>query len=515
MTPTTRSRYAQLLADREPYLNRARHYAELTIPSLLPQEGSSGGTKFPTPYQSVGARGLLTLAAKAIQAVMPPNQPFFRLDIEEFTLSELSEDPQMRQQVEDALAMTERTVMRHIESSAVRVGFYEGILHLILSGNVLMFREDDGSFRAYPLSHYVVLRDPSGNLLELITMEEVGVETLPEEIQRALAEAKGEKTAEGASKKKRSIVKLYTHVTREGKVFKVKQCVEDVPVPNSEGTFNADNLPWLPLRWNRVDGESYGRGHIEPIWGDLKTLEGITKAIMEYAAGAAKVIPLVNPNGVTDEKDLSDAENFEFVPGIASDISFVRIDKYPDLQVAKQLADDLVRRCEFHFLMNNSVQRSAERVTAEEIRFMAADLEATIGAVYVLLAQEFQLPLVKITMEDLVKKKRLPALPKDLVQPTVTTGIDALSRLSDLGKLDRMVAGLRDLYGPEALAQETNVGDYVARRAAALGIDPTGLIKTPEQKAAEAKMRQQAEMMKLMGPNMVNQAGQMAQKGME
>ena len=223
----------------------------------------------------------------------------------------------------------------------------------------------------------------------------------------------------------------------------------------------------------------------------------------------------MNPNGVTDEEDLSNAENFQFVSGVADDVSFLRIDKYADLQVAKNLADDLTRRIEQHFLMNSSIQRSGERVTAEEIRYMAADLEATIGAVYVQLSQEFQLPLVKITIERLVKQKRLPKLPKELVQPTVTTGIDALSRQSDLNKLDRMVAGLRDLYGPEALAAETNVGDYVKRRAAALGIDPTGLLKTPEQKEEEAQQRQQQMMMQQGLPNMINQMGGLAQKGME
>lgn len=511
---TTQARYTQLSNSREPYLTRARDNSKLTIPSLVPPEGHSGSSDLKQPYQSVGARGVIGLTAKATTTLMPPNEPFFRLDIEEFTLAELSQNPQARAEVEQALTMVERTASRSVETSGTRMGFSEAVMHLVVAGNALVFVQDDLNVRVYPLSNYVVSRDPSGNAIEIITEEEVALATLDPAIA-ALVEQPSDKNAEGAMQAQEQTARLFTHLVREDKVWKVRQSINDTEIPGTEGTYPIDKCPWFPLRWTRIDGEDYGRSHVENILGDLKSLEALTKAILEFAAGAAKVIALVNPNGVTDEQDLSDAENFEFVSGVESDVSFLRIDKYADLQVAKNLADDITRRIEQFFLMNSSIQRAGERVTAEEIRFMAADLEATIGAVYVQLSQEFQLPLVKITIEKLIKQKRLPKLPKELVQPTVTTGIDALSRQSDLNKLDRMVAGLRDLYGPEALQAETNVGDYVKRRAAALGIDPTGLLKTEEQKAQEAEQRMNQQMMLSGAPQMINQMGQMAQKGME
>lgn len=516
MSTTTAARYLQLTQDREAYLSRARENAKLTIPALIPPEGTSGSTKLTNPHQSVGARGVISLTAKASQTLLPPNEPFFRLDIEEFTLAELSEQPEVRSQVEGALSMVERTTTRFVESSGIRAGFNNTIQHLIVSGNALVFLQENGNLRVFSLDNFVVVRDASGNVIEIITMEDVARATLPEDVFKLVAKPEDQKKGKGKSAPlKADSVKLYTHLRREGAVFKTIQSVNEIEISKTEGSYAVDRCPWIPLRWTRVDGESYGRAHVDSIIGDLLTLEALTKAITEFAAGAAKVVVLVNPNGVTDEKDLSDAENFEFVSGLASDVSFLRIDKYADLQVAKQLADDLTRRIEQFFLMNSSIQRAGERVTAEEIRYMAADLEATIGAVYVQLSQEFQLPLVNITIEMLTKQKRLPQLPKGLVQPTVTTGIDALSRQSDLSKLDRLVAGLRDLYGPEALAAETNVSDYVKRRAAALGIDPTGLIKSPEQKQQEQEARMQQEMMMRTAPNMVNQMGGMAQKGLE
>jgi len=511
---TSQARYSQLSSSREPFLTRARENSQLTIPALIPPEGHSGSSPLKQPYQSVGARGTIGLTAKATTTLMPPNEPFFRLDIEEYTLAELSQNPEARAEIEQALTMVERTASRSVETSGTRMGFSEATQHLVVGGNALVFVQEDLALKVYGLDRYVVSRDPSGNAIEIITEEEVALATLPDEIA-GLVKAPQEQNAEGAHQAMEDTAKLYTHLVRQDKMWLVKQSINDQEIPGTEGTYPIDKCPWFPLRWTRVDGEDYGRSHVDTILGDLKSLENLTKAILEYAAGAAKVVALVNPNGVTDEEDLSNAENFEFVSGVESDVSFLRIDKYADLQVAKNLADDLTRRIEQHFLMNSSIQRQGERVTAEEIRYMAADLEATIGAVYVQLSQEFQLPLVKITIERLVKQKRLPKLPKELVTPTVTTGIDALSRQNDLNKLDRMVAGLRDLYGPEALAAETNVGDYVKRRAAALGIDPTGLLKTNEQKEQEAQAKQQQMMMQQGLPNMINQMGGLAQKGME
>lgn len=511
---TAASRYQRLMTEREPYLTRAREFSALTLPTLIPPEGVTGGTKLPSPYQSVGALGVTTLAAKITQTLLPPNEPFFRLDVEEYTLQELSEDPAVHDGVMKALGMMERTTTRFIEASPIRNGFYNAVLHLIVGGSVLVFYQDDGSVRVFPLASFVVKRDPSGNVMDIVTKEVADLETLEPDVQEFL-----EKTGHVAARKHTDTdakeVTIYTHIRRVGKKMEVHQEIENEIVPGSEGEYDIELCPWLPLRWNIVDGCDYGRPHVETIHGDLLSLEEITKAITQFAAAAAKVNPMVNPNGVTDEQDIAEAENFEVISGIAADVSFLRIDKYPDFQVAKAQAEELEQRVSKAFLMMQSVQRAGERVTAYEIREVAQDIEATIGAVYILISMEFQLPLLKIILNVLTKKKRLPVLPKGLVNPSITTGIDALGRMSDLGKLDRLVAGLRDLYGPEALAAETHVGNYITRRATSLGIDPTGLIKTPQEKQAEQQARMQQEMM-MQGMNpAIQQASQVIQKGME
>jgi len=80
------------------------------------------------------------------------------------------------------------------------------------------------------------------------------------------------------------------------------------------------------------------------------------------------------------------------------------------------------------------------------------------------------------------------------------TGIEALGRGNDLNKLDSFIAGIGQMLGPEAIQQFVNMSEYLDRRAAALGIDTKGLIKSQEELQQEAQQAQQMQMMQQLGP---------------
>ena len=89
------SRYNNKAQERELYLERARDCSELTIPTLIPQDGYTGAEDFETTYQGIGARGVNNLASKLLLSLLPPNAPFFRLAIDNFAVRELEEDVQL------------------------------------------------------------------------------------------------------------------------------------------------------------------------------------------------------------------------------------------------------------------------------------------------------------------------------------------------------------------------------------------------------------------------------------
>lgn len=499
------TRYGRLHSLREPFLWRARACAQLTVPHLMPPSGHDGTTPLPTPYQSVGARGLNNLAVRMLLALLPPNSPFFKYQIDDFVLQELTGKDDMRAEMEEALSSIERAIQGEVETRAIRVPAFEMLKQLISSGNALIHLPKKGPMRVFRLDTYVVRRDPVGNVLEMILKESVSPKTLPKEIQ-ALANTVAD---EGGSDVKR--VDLFTCICRRDDKWEVWQEIGGKKLPGA-GTYPLDKLPWVALRLSRIDGEDYGRGYVEQYIGDLRSLEELTRAIVEGSAAAAKTLFLIKPNSTTRARSLAKLPNGAIAEGNADDVTTLQVQKFNDFRVAFDTIAKIEQRLEFAFLLTSSIQRSGERVTAEEIRRVASDLEVALGGVYALLSQEFQLPLVTLLSNQMNAERRLPKLPQDKVKPTIVTGLEALGRGNDADRLATLLQDLmqfKDLIGPRL-----NVDNLVKRLAAARQVDAKGLLKTEEQLQAEQQQAQMASMMQHLGPNAVNQFGGMVQTAM-
>jgi hypothetical protein len=488
------SLYERSFGERETYLNRGRECAKLTIPHLLPDSGSNFSTVYKTPFQSIGSRGVNHLASKLLLTLLPPNSPFFRLTIDDFDLQALAGDKDQRGAVEEGFSRIERSAMNEIETSAYRVPVFEALKHLIAVGNCLLYLpEEEGGMRVFHLDRYIVKRDPMGNLLYLITKETLSSHTIPPDARLALGLPSPEELTPETPDKP---YELYTYVCNKEKYWHVHQEIGTTPIPESYGKYKIDKNPFIALRFSRVDGESYGRGLVEEYLGDLRSLEALTQAIVEGSAAAAKVLFLVRPNGTTRIKTIAEAPNGAIVQGDENDVSTLQLNKFNDFRVALDTMGAIKDRLAAAFLLNSSVQRNAERVTAEEVRFMAQELESALGGVYSVLSQEFQLPLINLILQKLIKDKKMPNFPKGKVKPQVVTGLEALGRGQDLTKLAQFLEYLAPL-GPEVIAQKLNVDDYMDRLGASLGIDTGGLIKSEEQiqqEQAEALEAQKAQM---------------------
>lgn len=483
--------YDRLVASRDPYLNRARDCALLTLPQVFPKDGSNGTNTFYRPYQSIGARGVNNLANKLLLSLLPPNTPFFKLSADDKTIAELSNEKD-RARVEEKFNEIERAVQTKVETSSYRAPFITAMKQLIVGGNVLLILRPNGAVRVIRLDNYVVRRNSEGDVLEVIIKEHTRYEDLPENIQKLIS--KNELPSD--QKEQNKDLAIYTTYKLEGTRFKTWQSIKDIEIPGSRGSYPKDKVPFIALRWSHEDNEDYGRSYVEEYIGDLQSAEGLSKAIIEASAAASKVVVLVNPNGLTREEDVTEAENLDVITGREEDVRMLQLQKQADLVVAKDVLNDILQRLSYAFLMNTAVQRDAERVTAEEIREMVKELEDALGGTYALFAQEFQLPFVRILMAQLVKEKRIPdlsALKKEgiSVEPTITTGVEAIGRGHDLNKLLTFVREFVAPFGEVAL-QEINLPDFLKRGGVSLGIDMDGLVKDDEQKQAEREQAQAA-----------------------
>jgi hypothetical protein len=513
---TAVKRYSALETERSPYETRAENAAGLTIPNVFPlnrNPGGTGGDEMPTPFQSVGARGVSNLTAKLTLTLFPPGSPFFRLAVDRFLLQELQDeagdDTDVLQEFEGALVVMEKEVMHRFEVNGSRQVMSETMMNLIITGNALLQVEKDGSLKLHKLSHYVVRRDLSGEPMEIIFREGVDAATLPSPL-RELVEAKIQRNVDDAYQSKP--LWLYTVAKREDKSWKVHQEIQEIRVAGSDWSYPASKPAFIPLRWRANSGEEYGRGFVEQYIGDLMSLESLSQSIVEFAAVASKIVHFVDETGLTDKEEIQNAPNGSILDGSAKDITTLQLEKTQDFQVAGEVATRVERRMEQAFLLNSSIQRDAERVTAEEIRFMANELETALGGVYSTLATELQRPLVVRLLSTLTREKRLPPLPKGKIDPEIITGIDGLGRTAELQRLDILLGGVAEIFGPQAIAQYVKVGPYIERRAAALGVTVDGMVRSEEEVQSAIQAQREQEMMQKVGPPAVTQMGQIAKE---
>jgi len=480
---TAKSRYDYLSKYRSTFLDTAVQCSQLTLPTLIQQDddvGRSTNLRLITPWQSVGAKGVVTLASKLMLALLPPQTSFFKLQIDDSKIG-VDLPAEARSDLDISFAKMERSVMEIIAASSDRVTVHQALKHLVVGGNALIYMGPKG-LKLYPLNRYVVDRDGNGDILEIVTRERISRKLLAPIINTSLP----------VNSPNEEDVDVYTHVRRDNNRMVWHQEVFDKIIPGSQGKAPLDANPWLVLRFNVVDGEPFGRGRVEEFLGDLRSLEALMQALVEGSAVAAKVVFTVSPSSTTKPQTLSAAGNGAIIQGRPDDISVVQVGKTADFRTAMEMAQVLERRLSEAFLILNV--RNSERTTAEEVRMTQMELEQQLGGLFSLLTVEFLVPYLNRKLSVLQKNQDIPRIPKDLVRPTIVAGINALGRGQDRESLTQFFTIIAQTLGPEALGTYLNVDEAVKRLAAAQGIDVLNLVKSMSQVQQEQQVAQEQAM---------------------
>jgi hypothetical protein len=362
--------------------------------------------------------------------------------------------------------------------------------------------------KLYPLDRFVVVRDGEGQPTEIVTVESIDRQFLPEQFQ--LAKTTVNHTGDNTVTPDVDVTvgdgeaAVYTWAKLVDGQWRWRQEVDGEVVPGSEGKAPKTTTPWLPLRFNVVDGEDYGRGRIEEYLGDLKSLEGLMQAMVEGSAAAAKVVFLVSPSATVKPSTLAKAGNGAIIQGRADDVTAVQVQKQADFATAYQMITQLNQRLSEAFLI--LTVRQSERTTAEEIRATQQELNEQLGGIYGTLTTELLRPYLQRKLFILQRSGDLPKLPKGVVFPTVIAGVEGIGRGQDRESLIIFLQTISQALGPEMMAKFINPEEAIKRLAAAQGIDTIKLVKTAEEMVAEKQQAQQ----QMVNQTMLNQVGDLA-----
>ena len=488
---SAKTRYDALSSDRSQFLNEAEQASKLTLPYLIrgQEEHISGMKNLLTPYQSVGAKGVVTLASKLMLALLPVQTSFFKLQLDESQLGQ-EMGPEIKSELDLSFAKVERIILESIAATDDRVAVHQALLHLVVGGNALVYMSRKG-LKVYPLNRYVVDRDGNGNVIEIVTKERINKELIEDKLPENYLKEQVNSNDYGDHDDECDV---YTHIKRENNRFVWHQEVYDYKLKGSEGKSPVETNPWIPLRFNTVDGENYGRGRVGQFIGDLKSLEALTQALVEGSAAAAKVVFVVSPSSTTKPATLANAGNGAIIQGRPDDVGVIQVGKTADFRTAYEMTAVLERRLSEAFLILNV--RQSERTTAEEVRMTQMELEQQLGGLFSLLTVEFLVPYLNRKLSDAQKAGDIPRLPKNIVKPTIVAGVNALGRGQDRDSLTQFLTVLANTLGPEAIGQFINTDDVITRFAASQGIDVLNLVRSMQEVQQEraAMMQQQMAM---------------------
>ena len=500
----TEAKFNELDSKKGSLMARSEQYARWTLPSVFLPNGTPHETEVQQDMQSIGARAVNHLSNKLTLALFRPHAPFFRLDVSPKFMQQLTTTGLSEAQVNLALSRAEKEALKKLNKRGSRTAITNAMKHLLVVGNCLIFLPpDDANIQVYSLRDYVVQRDLSGKVLLIITKDSRALETLPIEVQAAIKQSKPEL-------KDTDDVNLYTRIDlqSDGRYF-VTQAANDVDLPGTidvkteetsqkvRGIYKASNLPWIPLTWNLPRGWSYGIGLVEDYSGDFHALSTLSEAMVIGAAIAADLKFLVDPTGATDVKTLNDAKSGSYVAGRKDDIHALQVDKQADWNIVLQIIGSYEKRIGLAFLLGSAVTRDAERVTAEEIRYQAQELETSLGGVYSRLAEELQLPLANILLDD------INIGDKTKIEPVILTGLESLSRNTEL---ENIMLFLQDLNLVSQLSEQVQrrmkIAEFMAYVGSARGVDYEKFTKDEATVQQEIQQEQQAQV------NMQNQMEQ-------
>jgi len=480
-------------------LERARYCSSLSIPSLLPPEGYTEQQQLPQPFSSVASRGVSSMASRMLSALLPLNDmPFFKF--------ELSTGEESEFEINEYLESLSYQVYNKLSSGNLRETIYQALQHLIVVGDVMLIMEDDMNFRIIRLDRYVCRRDVYGDIEEVVYIEYESLDM--DDMDPNVAT-----TSMMEQEYKKGYKEIYNCVKKKGDVW--EEYKEDAE-GNSMGGGEYIVKPFVFLRWSGIPGENYGRSHCEDMIGDIKSLEGFTEGLINGISASSLFWMGVDPTGITEIDDIAGSGSGSFVNSRLNEVFTISPAQTmnPQIQATQSGVQILRQEVGKAFLMDSASMPRGERVTATAVRMIGQELENVLGGAFSSIARDLMVPIVSrcvyvmITNGEVDERlKEMFTSDKGVLNVAIVTGLQALSRDSDLQKLMQMGEMVRNL--PEPAAAMFRWDAYGKALITSLGFSPDKWIKDEEAVKAEQMQMAQAQSQiqgQAQNQQMVNQA---------
>lgn len=478
-------------------LNKLEQYALWTIPSVFPREVDAAkyrNADIEYDCQSKGALVVNRLATKLARTLFPANTSFFRIEIND-EIRELFK----QQQVDDIIAYENKACAR-IFLNASYAQIVQALRLLIITGECLMYRMND-SLRVYSLRNYTLKRNNVGEVLDIVIKELKYYSELPDNVKLIVGKQQDDDELDLYTRC-RKLPNGSWHVTQEINGHDI----------GTDATYRNKLCPYIPVTWNFVNGDNYGRGYVEDYAADLYKYSELSRSLADYELEALKLLHLVDPASIFDTQAAQDAVSGDYIQGRPDAVAPYEAGDYQKmLQIMNDL-NQIEQRLDVAFMYTGNT-RDGERVTAYEIRQNAEEAEQVLGGVYSQLSQNMHLPLAYILLHE-ENSEIIYEFDAENLKLNILTGLQALSRSSENQNLVIassemnavipvfMQLGLDKIYNLEIVAESILQSN---------GVNTKNIKYTKEQLEANAKAAEEAAAQQNMQAQQVAQQANQAE----
>ena len=515
---TIKGEFADLDNDRAEFLSHLRDCAAFTIPSILPPASVTGTNKrLPEAFQSLGARGVKNIQGRLITTLFPIGTPWFSLRLPphlEFGAGRDVPDETV-DAVNEGIAATELVVQSQIDRTNYRRAFRMTIEQAVVLGNwcyQVLDKPADGmpqvqqpyNVRVFRFDNYVVKRGDDGDMLKLIIRERMDPLAMTEELANKAKLNLSELIEKDAGQE------MYTRCLKQlDSSWVIEQEMNGEIVTKSQEKV----LPYQAGRYDELPGEHYGRSLVSMLIGDLRSHNGLSRAILEMAGASSRLLIGVDPGGHVMLRDITKAKNGVPFParirnGIIQDVAMLHANLGGDFAVAKDQDRFIAENLAKAMMMESAVQPRGERVTATQVMRIADELDGQLGAVYST-CSEMQVTFLERTIWQMRRDNLIPTKAEELIDTTLVTGLEAIRRAQDLQKLNLV---MELISKNPAIAARIDEEAVIMRVFSLTGIDPTPFFKTDEELEAERQAEAQARLAEEAGRKAIEVTGNVAEQ---
>ena len=483
--------WSDMETEKGDLITRAEAYARWTLPSVCPP-GNTESVEQEKGSVDVGAEVDNHLSNRIVDLLFPVSRPFFTLattpeaDLELYKELDKDQSSQFYEQVTETTSRLEKIAIRTLDLTHYRPVAVMAAKGMVITGNALIRRMPSGKRIEYGIKRFGVRRNIEGEEYEVIMHDMKRLDHFSEKEQVAIKTPRKNQSLKDSDE-----VILLTHYLKQtdGR-WQVMQEANGVTV-GKKRMVAAKDYDLIVLAWDLHSGENYGRGLVEQNASLFHRYDVTNEAVTELMAILCDLKFLVRPGSTLamEVGNLARSQRGSYHVGAEGDITVPQVGKFADLQTMINRLDTWEQRLRSIFLMSSV--RDAERVTAEEIRMIAAELESSFGGLYSRLAVVWQEAEAKYAMRDPHMKKLLSEL-DDIFEVVITTGVESLSREGVLDNLRLAIADLQMLDSvPEEVRAEISPLRFARHVFSNRYVDFALFMKTKAEKQEEAQQRQQ------------------------